>query len=113
MPETHIRMVTRRPRTRLRVTFGDGTVLEEQQASDTFALALSRIGLSHVETLGIYIRNLPLVGTIKSDGYACQTEIDGKFVCHHMDNKGKKALLDKIAKRLSTPIKVEIVQDPL
>jgi len=109
MPQTHIRMVTRRPRTRLRVTFADGTVFDEQQASDTFALALRRLGLSRVEQLGIYVRNLPLVGNVKSDGYACQTEIDGKYVCHHMETQRKKRLLDKIAKLLSTPIKVEII----
>jgi len=109
MPETHIRKITRSPRTRLRVTFGDGSVLEEHQASDTFALVLSRFGLARVEAMDIYVRNLPLVGSAKSNHYASQTEIDGKYICHHSDNKGKKKLLEKIAKRLSTPIRVEIV----
>ncbi len=109
MPTTHIRQVTRKPRTRLRVTFPDGTLLEDQQASDTFALALQRFGLSRVEELGYYVRNLPLVGSTRSDSYACQTEIDGKYVCHHMDNKTKKRFLDRVARRLSMPIEVQIV----
>ena len=109
MPPTHIRQVTRRSPTRLRVTFPDGTVLHEQQASDTFALALQRLGLSRVEALGIYVRNLPLVGNARSDSYASQTEIDGKYVCHHMENTRKKRVLERVAKRLSEAIEVEVV----
>jgi hypothetical protein len=109
MPPTHIRQVTRRSPTRLRVTFPDGTVLQEQQASDTLALALQRLDLSPVEALGIYVRNLPLVGNARGDSYASQTEIGGKFVCHHMENVPKKKILERVAKRLSEPIQVEIV----
>ena len=109
MSETHIRMATRRSPTRLRVTFSDGTVFNEQQASDTFALTLSRLGLDRVEALGIYIRNVPLVGPTKIDGYASQTPIAGKYVCHHMANKDKKKLLEKIARKLTTSIEVEIL----
>lgn len=109
MPETHIRQITRGPRTRLRVTFPDGSVVEEHQASDTFALALSRLGLSRVQALGIHVRNLPLVADTKSDHYPCQTPIDGKYICHHSDNKGKKKLLEKLAKQLFSPMQVDIV----
>lgn len=109
MPETHIRKITRGPRTRLRVTFGDGTVLEEHQASDTFALVLSRFGLARVEAMGIRVRNLPLVGSVKSANYASQNEIEGKYICHHSDNRSKKRLLEKIANRLAIPVKVEVV----
>jgi hypothetical protein len=92
MPSTRVRHVTRRSPTRLRVRFPDGTILHEQQASDTFALALQRFGLSRVEALDIYVRNLPLAGNVRSDSYASQTEIDGKYVCHHMENTRKKRI---------------------
>lgn len=91
------------------MTFPDSTLLDEQQASDTFALALKKLGFEQVETLDIYIRNVPLIANRRTDGYASQTEIDGKYVCHHMDNKTKKRLLEKIAGRLSTDLSVEIV----
>jgi len=102
-------MVTRRPPTRLRVTFNDGTVISEQQASDTFALVLSRLGLERVAALKLYIRNLPIVGTERIEGYANQIEIDGKYICHHTDNKNKKKLLEMIARQLSASIVVELV----
>ena len=108
MPQTHIRRVIRRPRTRLRVTFSDGTVIDEQQAADTFALALSRLGLPSVEALGIYVRNLPLVSMSRGEEY-CQTPIENRYVCTHSSTKEKKKLLERISKKLAAPMEIEIL----
>jgi hypothetical protein len=83
-------------------------VFDEQQAADTFALALGRIGLRSVESLDIYVRNLPLVSTSRSDDY-CQTPIEGRYICTHSSTKEKKKLLEKISKRLSAPMAIEIM----
>jgi len=100
--------ITRGARTHLRVTLDGGTVIEEHQAAHTFATVLGRLGLSKVEALGITVRNLPLVGDLKSTEYG-QTEMDGKYICTHSSTKEKKETLELIGKKLGTPLKVEII----
>jgi hypothetical protein len=101
----------RAPRTHLRVTLNDGTVFEEHQAADTFALVLSRIGLARVEALGITVRTLPLVGNSKSSSPYGQTKIEGKYICTHSSTKEKKETLELIGKKLETPLRVQIIEN--
>lgn len=99
---------TKGPRTRLRVTFDDGTRLEEYFAADTFALALQRMGFDRVASLGITERNVPLGGDTKSDQYG-QRRIDGRYVCTHSSTPEKKATLEQIANKLRVGLRVESV----
>lgn len=96
------------PKTRLRVTFADGTAIEEYYAADTFALALHRLNLDRVAALGLTECGIPLVGGTKSDQYG-QRKIDGKFICTHSSTKDKKEVLERVAKSLGASLKVEVV----
>jgi DGQHR domain-containing protein len=103
--------ITRGPRTHLRVTLNGGTVIEEHKAADTFALALSRLGLSKVEALGIKVRNVPLIANSRSDTQFNQTKIEGKYICTHSSTKEKKETLDLVANKLGTPLTVEVIEN--
>ena len=65
---------TKSRRTRLRAKFKDGTEVFEHLAADTFVDVLTKIGLTEVESLGISVRGVPLVGDERSGQYQ-----QGKF----------------------------------
>jgi hypothetical protein len=96
-------------KTRLRVRFNNGKLIEEYFAADTFALAIKEMGFSKVEALGLTQEGLPLVGTQKSRDYN-QRQIDGKYVCVHSSTNRKKEILETIAGRLDVGLKVEKIQ---
>ncbi len=100
---------TKAPKSRIRVTFSDGTTIEEYYAADTFALAIRHLGLGRVENLRMTQRNLSLVGDIRSDQYD-QRRVDGKYIVTHSSSSEKKDILDTIARRLGVHLDVVIVE---
>lgn len=95
-------------KTRLRVRFPDGRIIEEYYAADTFALALQHLGLQRVEDLGLTEAKLPLVGSIRSDDYG-QRRIDGRYICTHSSTQKKKETLERVGKKLGVALKVEVI----
>ena len=104
-----IRPHTKSKKTRLRVRFNNGEVIEENYAADTFALAIKKMGFGKVEALGLTQEGLPLVGTKRSSEYN-QRQIDGKYICVHSSTNRKKEILETIASRLGVGLKTEIIQ---
>ena len=98
---------TKSAKTRLRVTFPDGGLIEEYIAADTFALALQRLGLARVEALGCTELSLPLIGNARSPNYG-QRRVENKYILTHFSTQKKKEILDRVAKRLGVAIKVQI-----
>lgn len=96
-------------KTRLHVSFSDGTTIEEYYAADTFALALKHIGLTKVEGMGLKESGIALVGSVRSDQYG-QRRIDGKYICTHSNTQKKKDTLEKIAKRHGIGVTVKIIK---
>jgi len=94
-------------KTGLRVTFPDGETIAEYIAADTFALVLRKLGLARVEALGCAELNMPLVGDARSSDYG-QRRVDGRYVLTHFSNQKKKEILERVAKRLGTTIKVQV-----
>jgi len=105
----NIRPHRKSKKTRLRVRFNNGKVIEEYFAADTFALAIKDMGLGKVEALGLTEVGLPLVGTKRSNEYN-QRQIDGKYICVHSSTNEKKKTLETIGSRLGVGLKVEIIQ---
>lgn len=95
-------------RTRLRITLKDKSVIEEHVAADTFIEVLRLIGFERVEKLGIAVRGVPLVGTLKSNDYQ-QRLIDGKYVITHSSTSEKRDRLMEISETLGLGLLVEIV----
>lgn len=96
------------PRTRLRVSFANGSIIENTSAAESFIASLEKLGLDKVAALGIDMYGLPLVGRVKSEQYN-QHLVGSYYVLTHSNTEKKKSLLEEIATRLGATIKVQIV----
>lgn len=96
-------------KTRLRVRFKDGNEISEHLAADTFVDALTKIGLSEIEALGISVRGVPLVGDRRSNQYQ-QRRISGQYIITHSSTVEKADTLKDVSKRLGLGLSVDIIQ---
>ena len=96
------------PKTLLRVTMPDGTVIENDKAKDTFVEVICRIGIERVRPLGLKFCKVPIISNTRDAKYGkAQVPVDGGWLI--LTHSSKKKQLDKIAKALKIKMKVEIV----
>ena len=100
---------TKSQKTRLRVRFENGMEISEHLAADTFVDALTKIGLTEIEPLGISVRGVPLIGDKRSSQYQ-QRRVSGKFIITHSSTVEKADVLKDISKRLGVGLSVDIIQ---
>jgi len=93
----------------LRVTFPDGTVIEDNKAKITFTKTIQKIGLMRVRNLGIAFCGVPIVSNTLDKKYGkTQVPVEGGlYVMTHSSTRDKKKMLDKIAIRLGIKLIVE------
>ena len=96
-------------KTILRVTFPDGTVIEDKKAKITFTRTIQKIGLIRVRNVGIAFCGVPIVSNTLDKKYGkAQVPVEGGlYVMTHSSTHDKKKQLDKIAKELGIKLKVE------
>lgn len=99
------------PKTILRVTMPDGSVIAKSTAKDTFVDAIVAIGIERVRPLGVKFCKIPIISNTRDKKYGkAQRDVgNGWLILHHSSTADKKKMLDKIAKALNLNIKVEIV----
>lgn len=97
------------PKTILRVTFPDGTVIEDPKAKFTFTKTIQKIGLMRVRNLGIAFCGVPIVSNTLDKKYGrAQVPVEGGlYVMTHSSTHDKKKQLDKIAKELGINLVIE------
>jgi hypothetical protein len=93
----------------LRVTFLDGTVIEDKKAKMTFTKTIQKLGLMRVRNLGISFCGVPIVSNTLDKKYGkTQVPVEGGlYVMTHSSTHDKKKMLDKIAIRLGIKLIVE------
>ena len=93
----------------LRVTFPDGTVIEDKKAKMTFTKTIQKLGLMRVRNLGITFCGVPIVSNTLDKKYGkAQVPVEGGlYVMTHSSTHDKKKMLDKIAIRLGIKLIVE------
>ena len=93
----------------LRVTI-KGKRVQEKNSTETFLACIKILGPEKIASLqSIQTRGLPLVVSSK-DNRLQMKPLDSKwFVCTHMSTKGKKSLLEQIAKQMRIKMEVEIL----
>lgn len=106
--EPRIKSSPKSKKTTLRVTFADGRIIKEYFAADTFTQVIREIGLDLVESFGIMVRGVPLVGSLRSSSYQ-QRRIDSRYVITHSSTEEKKETLEDLARRAGIRYKVDIV----
>jgi hypothetical protein len=95
-------------RSRLRVTL-NGEIIEKATSAATFVEALFLMSLDRVAKLNENLSGATLVSHQRPKGYQTYSKIGEWYVINHANNVTKKALLEKVADKLSIAIKVEIV----
>lgn len=111
-PEETLNVYIRKSgRTVLRVIRPDGSIIEEQKAASTMALALKEIGAERVVELNIPLDGMNLVTLGGNPMYkASQVEVGGGyFVNTHSNTITKKRQLERIFRTLKMEWRVEIV----
>ena len=95
-------------KTRLRVHFTDGTVVEESVASVTFSKALAKLGLDKVASLNRRLGGISLLCKERIPGFQ-QQEVNGWYISTHSATRDKKECLEYVSKQLGVDLTVEIV----
>ena len=99
------------PQTRLKVSFPDGVVLQDKNATTTLLMAIEKIGPERVAGLGISVDKANFVSKTPSTalGNGEWHQVNDWYVNTHSNTRGKAAQLKKISKRLQLNLKIEIV----
>lgn len=99
------------PRKKLRVTFPDGFVIENNEACETLRLAIERIGIMRVRSLGLTANKVPLISNRRDEKYATSQHklSNGWLLMTCTNTLTKKKQLDAISDGLNLRIKTEII----
>lgn len=99
------------PRTRLRVTFPDGNIIDEKKALNTFIAVLERLGLTRVESLHLSTdgQNLVTRHPIDNGTKASWHQAGEWFINCHSSTGQKAGYLNRISKALNSGLKVEVI----
>lgn len=90
----------------LKVTFEDGTIIQEPRSVDTFVKAIEKIGADKVATLEIEHDGLPLISTDAPEGHSYRNVGDWKLQTTLRESR-KKDVLKEISDKLSLNLIVE------
>ena len=94
--------------TKLKITFADGTILDDRKASVAFAKAIEKIGIERVRALQIVSNTVPLISTTKHEFYG-QNQVGNYYVMTNTSTESKKNILDQVANALGITLDVQII----
>lgn len=103
--------VVTQPVTRLRITFDDGSVIQEKNAAESFVSFVRRVGVERVRSLGIKQCKIPLVSNTIDKKYGSRQKPlgNGWFLMTNTSTQSKKHDIELIAKSFNIKLKVEII----
>lgn len=99
------------PKSAIRVTFPDGTVFQDRNATTTLLMAVEKIGLLQVASVGLsvdksdFVSKTPTTQSTHADWH----QVGDWYVNTHSSTSSKVTQLTKISKALSLDLKIEIV----
>ena len=92
----------------LTVTFPDGTVIREDNASETFVQALEKIGIDRIKDLRLTSFKRPFIDTEPHASYQSHQLSTGEYVCTNLGNERKILFLNMISEKLDLDIVSEL-----
>lgn len=103
--------VVKQPVTRLKITFADGTVLQERNAAETFVAFVRKVGVERVRSLGLKQSKIPLVSNTIDKKYGDKQKPlgNGWYLMTNTSTKSKLKDIEYIAKAFNIRIKVDII----
>lgn len=103
--------IVKQPVTRLRITFDDGSVIQERNAAESFVSFVRRVGAERVRSLGIKQCKIPLVSNTIDKKYGSKQKPlgNGWFLMTNTSTQSKKHDIELIAESFNIKLKVEII----
>lgn len=101
----------KQPRTALRITLPDGTIINHKQAAASLVEFVQYVGVMKVRALGWRVNRVPFISNTKDVKYSTSQHSvgDGWYVMTCSDTKTKKKQIEQIAKAIGFNVKVEII----
>ena len=95
----------------IRVTLEDGTVLENENASETLVKFVEHVGIERVKGLGIKMYYRPWIDTTPHPRYRgqCKQLSNGEYIMVLLTSERKVQLINSIAKHFGLNIKAEYI----
>lgn len=96
----------------LRVTLEDGTVLQNENASDTLIAVVEHIGIPKVKQLDIKMYARPIIDSTPHPRYPkqCKQLSDGQYLMVLSTTERKAQIINSIAKYYRLPINAELIE---
>lgn len=103
--------VVKQPVTRLKITFADGTVLQERNAAETFVAFVRKVGVERVRSLGLKQCKIPLVSNTVDKKYGDKQKPlgNGWFLMTNTSTQSKLKDIEYIAKTFDLKVRVDII----
>lgn len=103
--------VVKQPVTRLKITFSDGTVIQERNAAETFVAFVRKVGIERVRSLGLKQCKIPLVSNTIDKKYGDKQKHlgNGWYLMTNTSTQSKLKDIESIAKALNIKVKVNII----
>lgn len=99
------------PVTRLRITFADGSVIQERNAAESFVTFVRRVGVERVRSLGLKQCKIPLVSNTLDKKYGDKQKSlgNGWYLMTNTSTQSKRKDIEFIANAFNINIKVDII----
>ena len=92
----------------LTITFPDGTVIRDANASETFVQALEKIGIERIKALHLTSFKRPFIDSEPHKTYQSHQLSTGEYVCTNLGNERKIIFLNMISEKLDLDIVAEL-----
>lgn len=103
--------VVKQPVTRLKITFADGTVIQERNAAETFVAFVRKVGVERVRSLGLKQCKIPLVSNTIDKKYGDKQKPLGNewYLMTNTSTQSKLKDIEAIAKAFDIKVKVDVI----
>ena len=103
--------VVKQPVTRLKITFADGTVIQERNAAETFVAFVRKVGVERVRSLGLKQCKIPLVSNTIDKKYGDKQKPLGNewYLMTNTSTQSKLKDIESIAKAFDIKVKVDVI----
>lgn len=99
------------PATRLRITFADGSFIQEKNAAETLRRFVTEVGPERVRSLGMKQNKVPLISNTLDEKYKrTQKSVgNGWYLITNSNTLTKKGVIERIALKFNIKLKVEVI----
>ena len=95
----------------MRITFADGSVIQERNAAESFVTFVRRVGVERVRSLGLKQCKIPLVSNTLDKKYGDKQKSlgNGWYLMTNTSTQSKRKDIEFIAKAFNINVKVDII----